>query len=411
MNVKYLFAALLPHYCRALIFSGHVEESISSVAVRSERRSFSSVARLILLCAAVIPICTRPLFADESLGVTQAAAGISSAEVYSKAVVSGREYRVSFLSIRPAAVKTPVPVALYFASVPLPFEKWPRNILPFSEANAIDFALRGYLTIAVIHDNYRSPLYTADSNGCSLERIDDLFKRNADYLRAVVSLVAKDPHADMSRIIVVSNGPAAFDSLAFAAREVPGLKAIVNIGGGISQPNCTPNKFLETLLSQYRPQVPVPSLWLYARDDPYLRGDDVKRLASAYSDGSTIPELKFISMGAEDPIFMLTSTRGRTALLREIDSYLSSIGLPSLDDNAADIIRRDRAQNIPADVFRDYLLAPANKALALSASGKVFTFEVNQHSLSVAASSALSHCRAMSEGSDCHIIILNNQPQ
>ncbi|MDP4594145.1 MAG: lysophospholipase, partial [Beijerinckiaceae bacterium] len=133
---------------------------------------------------------------------------------------------------------------------------------------ARDFAARGYLAVALVRRGYgRSDGPIPVTLNCSSTSLAPRFDSAADDINAAFKVLANRPDADPLRAIAIGVSAGGAAVLAWAARNPPGLKAVINISGGLSFPKCSKDDILVQTFGQMGKVSRVPSLWLYSTND------------------------------------------------------------------------------------------------------------------------------------------------
>jgi len=131
--------------------------------------------------------------------------------------------------------------------------------------------------------------------------------------------------------------------VALGARNIPGLKVIVNISGGLRTPGCSDAQNGERLVAaarHYSTRSRVPNLWYYAETDQYAPGPTVAEMRSGFLEGGGYAKLTHYgkitdsTTGKEIDGHQLWSKQ-RVQIMVDIDNDLRSNGLPTRDINEA----------------------------------------------------------------------------
>ena len=110
----------------------------------------------------------------------------------------------------------------------------------------------------------------------------------ADSIAAAIAYAIKDPAIRRDGVIVVGSSAGGWGALALAARNPPGMRAVINFSGGRGghnndRPlaNCSPDR-LVAAAGTFGRTARVPTLWLYAANDTYFPPDLSRRMAEAF---------------------------------------------------------------------------------------------------------------------------------
>jgi dienelactone hydrolase len=320
--------------------------------------------------------------------------------------------KVVYLAMRRKGTVGRLPVAIVYKALPETNGPLPLDFTFNENQQLKDLALRGYLAIGLTRPgNARSNVFLYAQDRCAPDKVDDLFARGADYLQAVIGSVSQEPSADPRRIIVVANGGASMDSIALATRHVDGLKAIVNVSGGVYIENCQASDIVRQILSTYRADVSVPTLWLYADNDTLFDKTLVTAERDTYVAAGGRAELWFLHVDGEPGYLLNFSRQGRLAILPHVDSFLAKLGLPAVVDANVDQLVALLGSERFRDLARQYMSGPSEKALVASNSRRWVGWNFNGPNRDSAIKAALEVCGEHATSEACHVIMINNDIQ
>ena len=110
----------------------------------------------------------------------------------------------------------------------------------------------------------------------------------ADSIAAAIAFATKDPAIRRNGVIIVGDSAGGWGALALAARNPPGVRAVINFAGGRGghdndRPltNCSPDR-LVAAAGNFGHTARVPTLWLYAANDTYFPPALSGRMAEAF---------------------------------------------------------------------------------------------------------------------------------
>ena len=115
-----------------------------------------------------------------------------------------------------------------------------------------------------------------DSGTCNNKRYEPAYEAAAVESQAVIDVLRSRPEIDSKRILVVGQSFGGATSIGVAAKDVPGLKAVINFaGGGGGNPKTQAQRpcgttQLERLFKQYGKANKVPTLWIYTENDQWM---------------------------------------------------------------------------------------------------------------------------------------------
>lgn len=128
----------------------------------------------------------------------------------------------------------------------------------------------------------------------------------ADDIEAVVRFVRRQQFADPQRILVAGVSTGGWASLALAARNPEGVRAVVNFAGGRgghaggrANAVCGAGRLVEAAAS-YGKTAKIPTLWLYAQNDSYFAPSLAQRMAKAFTTAGGRAELHVLPPYADD---------------------------------------------------------------------------------------------------------------
>ena len=148
-------------------------------------------------------------------------------------------YRLETLVVRSATAKGRLPIALLTHGKPRLSAEMAKIRGPLMAPQARDLAHRGYLAVAVIRRGYGQSGGTpgqatnAPYAKCDQAALRQYFAVEADDLEGALRVVAERPDADGTQAIALGGSVGGGAALALAARNPPGLKAVVNLAGAM----------------------------------------------------------------------------------------------------------------------------------------------------------------------------------
>src|SRR5260221_2535686 len=102
-----------------------------------------------------------------------------------------------------------------------------------------EFAHRGYLAVTTFLP-FENALYNLSQDECQSGEIEAAVERGSAALQRLLKALRNEPEADLSQVTVVTSGASTIAALALSARHVGGIKAIVNVSGGLYLHGCHP---------------------------------------------------------------------------------------------------------------------------------------------------------------------------
>lgn len=275
---------------------------------------------------------------------------------------------------------------------------------------ARDFARRGWLAVVSMRRGFGGSDGPAPVPlSCATTSLGGRFASDADELQAVLTLIAKRPDADATRMLAigVSAGGAAVTAL--SARNPPGLAAVINVSGGLRFPACPKEDALVTAFKEYGAKSRIPHLWVYAKNDSFFSTDLVSRMQNAFLDGGG--DVKLVMFDADErydghSIFRHSSGRGKW--LPQVDAFLRFHKLPTWTrDDVNALLKRLNAKEPSRGFVESYVAGPSEKALARQKSGTNMNYVFGASSLDVARKSSVEQCEK--RGQPCEVVMTNDR--
>ena len=334
---------------------------------------------------------------------------VAEEETFLEVWIGGRKVKLEAFVAKPAASGRRFPVVLITHGKPAGRKRMAAVRANRYRPVAIDFARRGYLAVSVVRRGFgRSDGPFPAPLSCRSHSIGSRFESAADDLQAALTAVGGRPDADAGRVIVVGASSGGMAAMALAARNPPGLRAVLNFSGGLRFPNCPKEGQLVETMASLASRSRMPVLWLYAQNDSYFPPELVERMYRALPSGQSNIKQAHIGALRRDGHFLFSGSAGRMRWLRPVDAFLRSNGLPTWEE--ADVERLLGAAGLGPGyraVVERYLAAPGDKALAWSPRLRRAAFYAANRSLRQARERAMRYCRETLAIDDCRIALEN----
>jgi len=310
--------------------------------------------------------------------------------------IDGRTARLETLIVRPDDARGRLPLAL------ITHGKAPSHA-KMSDLRAInyagiarDLARRGWIAAVVVRRGFGqsdSP-FSTDGAGCDRPDMVKRFENDANELQAALKALAERPDVDPDRIIALGESAGGAAVMALAQRRPPGLKAIINAAGGLDLGECV-EKGRDALVATVRHwpwKDTLPQLWVYAGNDELFPPSVVDRMRAAALDRGG--DVRFITLPEVKPRghAVMHNNRARFVWLPEMDASLRAWKLPTLSVGRPQSEFERLGLAGRASVFEGYFSAPGEKAMAVSRTGKTFSYRYGEKDLETARQNALSEC-------------------
>lgn len=325
--------------------------------------------------------------------------------------IGDRAARLETLIVRPDAASGRLPLAL------ITHGKAPSNTRmgDLRAANyapiARDLARRGWLAAVIVRRGFGQSdgPFSAEGAGCSLPDMSQRFENDAKELEAALKALTERPDVAPDRIIALGESAGGAAVMALAQRRPPGLKAVVNVAGGLDLSDCV-EKGRDALVATIRHwpwKDTLPQLWVYAGNDDLFPPSLVDRMRAAALDRGG--DVRLIALPDVSPRghAILQNGRARFVWLREMDTSLRAWKLPTLSPEQPKAAFKRFGLEGRASVFENYFSAPGEKAMAVSSTGKSFTYRYGEKDLEAARRITLSDCGKKAE--DCRVVFENNR--
>lgn len=325
--------------------------------------------------------------------------------------IDGRTVRLETLIVRPDGASGRLPLAL------ITHGKAPSNA-KMSDLRAVnyagiarDLARRGWIAAVVVRRGFGQSdgPFSMDGAGCDRPDMVKRFDNEAKELEAALKALTERPDVEPDRIIALGQSAGGAAVMALAQRKPRGLKAVINLAGGLNLADCV-EKGEDALVATVRHwpwKDTLPQLWVYASNDELFPPSLVDSMRTAALDRGG--DVRFIALPEIKPSGHAVShnTRARFAWLQEMDTSLRAWKLPTLplDRPQSEFERLGLAGR--ASVFEGYFSAPGEKAMAVSRTSKTFSYWYGTKDLESARRNALTECGKKAK--DCVLAFENDR--
>ena len=309
--------------------------------------------------------------------------------------IDGETVRLEMLAVKPQNASGRLPVILISHGKPATQAEMATVHATNYRSVAHDFARRGWLAVAVVRRGYglSEGKFEAAGNCKTGFNLMRQFRAEGADLEAALAVVTQRRDVDFNRIVAlgVSNGGVA--SLALSALAPKGLRAVVNISGGLRSRECP---FDDQLVSTFRNLGELgsaPSLWMYAENDSFFPPEIAARLHAAYAQSS--PPVTFVKMPAvsDDGHKLFSSTEGRILWWPEVDKFFRSLDLPTWPAGMIDqVMLQNQLDPKHRPSVERYVSAPGEKALVKGGTGATLHWWAGAENADEATRRALAAC-------------------
>jgi dienelactone hydrolase len=355
----------------------------------------------------LLSIAVGPAGAEERLLLEQTFLSID---------IKGQPYRLEALVAKEAGAGGRLPVAIITHGQAREAEQREQVAARSHLRTAREFARRGWLAVVVVRRGFgrsegKQPYIL---RGCRDGDYGAVLDEQADDLEAAMVAIGRRPDADTGQTIAlgVSVGGAAVLNL--AARNPTGLRAAINVSGGIRtfpreggpSLTCKPED-LVPLFARMGERTRLPSLWLYAENDSLFPADYARRLHEAYVAGGGRTDFHMFEPIGEDGHAMFVHLGGMLRWIPALDRFLRANKLPTYDPAPiAAAVRELRLAAPVRAVLTRYEGRPTEKALALSRSNRIAFAQFGSADLDDMEAKALAGCEERAK-EPCRIFLRN----
>lgn len=364
------------------------------------------MTRALAFLLALLVLAAAPARAEEPLVVE---------ETFLAVTIRDQPYRLNALVVKEAGQAGRLPVAIITHGQAAEMEKreqvQPRAYLRVAR----DFARRGWLAVVVVRRGFgrsegaKPYLLRGCANGDYATALDE----QTDDLDAALAAIGRRADADASQAIAlgVSVGGAAV--LNWAARQPAGLKAAVNVSGGIrsqtrdgTAPRCAPED-LVPVFGRMGERSRIPTLWLYAENDSLFPPDYVRTLHEAYVAKGGRTDFHMFDPVGTDGHDLLVHADGMLRWLPALDRFLRANRLKTFDPAPLEAAVRELGFNrVQRQWVARYYGRPTEKAMAVSASNNRGHVQFGSGDLQEAEQKAVEECEKVAK-ERCRVVLRN----
>jgi hypothetical protein len=233
----------------------------------------------------------------------------------------------------------------------------------------------------------------------------------AGDLEATLNYIGRREDADPGRMMVLGVSGGGGASVALGARNIPGLKLVVNVSGGLSLVNCAKNsERIVEAMRYFGAKSRVPNLWYYVKNDSIFPEETVVKMRAAFLEGGAYAKLvhypKLTAPNAENMDGHNLWSKMTSTVMLDVDGYLRTDDLPTWDINDAKAFIEKLDLKATSSPFIElYLAAPGHKALARSTTNETFLADsYNADTSEHAKQAAIAACERRYSGHTCKII-------
>jgi pimeloyl-ACP methyl ester carboxylesterase len=351
-------------------------------------------------------ILTAPAAAERALLVE---------ETFLTVDIDGQTFRLEALVAKEAGGER-LPVALITHGQSADREKREKTEARSQLRLARDFARRGWLSVVVVRRGFgRSegarPYMLP---GCRDGDYGAVLKSQSDDLVAAITAIGKRADADISTVVAFGVSVGGATVLDLAARRPEGLKAVVNMSGGVrtvprpdGKPLSCKQEDLIPVFASLGERTRLPTLWLYSENDKVFPPDFVRKLHEAYVSKGGRAEFHMFEPIAEDGHFMVNRFDGMMRWLPALDRFLRDNKLKTWDPAPIDAVLGPL--NLPPtarQVANRFGGRPTEKVLVLSPNNRVVHSTYGGRQMEEVEAKALEECAKVAK-EPCRTVLRN----
>jgi dienelactone hydrolase len=248
---------------------------------------------------------------------------------------------------------------------------------------ATAFVRRGYAVMVPMRAGFARSSGSYADYGCNMTA--NGYAQSEDVLDAI-NYARGQSWVDAERIVVAGQSYGGLASMALAAQDVPGVRGVINIAGGlrVDGGTCDWRSALVKAFANFGARNQIATLWMYGANDSYFGPHLVGRMYRSFVHSGGTATLRAFPAFKRDAHVMLASRDGEKVWLPEVERFLRQIGMPTDEVYAVaeppapartDFALLDDVEAVPylpdggRDAYREFLARMTPRAFALSASG------------------------------------------
>jgi dienelactone hydrolase len=280
-------------------------------------------------------------------------------------------------------------------------------------AQALWFARRGYVAIAVVRRGYgASGGKQIDSHGgCYGGNFIEEGETSAEDLRSVVDYAKSHlPEADVATILSVGVSTGGYAQVALTENPPQGLKAAIDFAGGRGGDGtgklCDENN-LTRAFQYFGKRSHTPMLWIYSENDKWFPPPTAKRFEAAFHGAGGADEFVMLPPDGEDGHHLYYHSAAWSAtvegFLREHD--LLPVSPPYPGPTPPKVEPPAGLPNSGVSAFHNFLIFGPQKAFASNGHG-AWGMSNGQYSQELADRHAMDECNKLRhDGPACLIVV------
>jgi dienelactone hydrolase len=193
------------------------------------------------------------------------------------------------------------------------------------------FVARGFVVAVPIRRGYGSASepWVEGYGDCTAPDYRAAGEATAADIAAAVRALSRVPAVDSTRVILMGMSAGGWGSVAAAAQGLPGIRAVLNFGGGRGSLGrasvCGGDDSLATAAAQFGARSPpIPQLWVYAENDTFFGPALTRKMHAAFTTAGGKAEYLLVPPHGNDGHFYFNDI---AAWESRVDQFLKHTGL------------------------------------------------------------------------------------
>src|SRR3954463_3702644 len=327
-----------------------------------------------------------------------------------RTIVHGRVVRLESYIVRRADLTGKLPVALIAHGKPATQGRMLDEHASEYVLQARDLARRGYLTVVTMRRGFgASDGPMAVSVNCATTSLLDRFNADADDLQSTLDAVGSRPDADGNRAIVIGVSAGGAAAAALSARNPVGLKAVINVSGGLRFESCPKEDALVAAFKDFGAASRVPQLWVYAKNDSLFGPALVEQMRGVSLDGGANVKLVMLEPDKFDGHAIFRASAARPKWLLEMDAFLRYLKLPTWTRQDVDALIKKLGMAERARGFVEgYVAGPSERTLAKQRDGTNYGYNFGNRSIDESRKRSVESCEKRASAA-CDVVMENDR--
>lgn len=279
------------------------------------------------------------------------------------------------------------------------------------DAQAVEFARRGYATLIVMRRGYGQSdgPYAESNGGCARPNYLGAAKASVEDLRAAIKAMETRKDVSTQGMIAVGQSAGGFATVALTADPPSGLVAAISFAGGRGSVSpgkvCVEDRLVEAFGTFGRTSR-IPMLWVYTANDQYFAPALARQFHRTFTAAGGKAQLIEAPAFGSDGHSLFASGIGQWTPY--VDAFFRAQNLGVRDPASVSLPDLPPPEQLSAknrENFSSYLKANPHKAFAVSPSG-AFGWRTGRRTAEEAREAALAACSE--HGNGCMIYAVDD---